>query len=234
MTLSEVITKTANYLRVDLDSEVDTADNAAMTTAVNEAAKQWTRDTLCLWSWQSTITLSAGVSEYNLTDSAICADLVFLCRGVFVAGTWLELAKPQHLMPGGVLDGYAGLANSDNPGYWTKKAPSSIRIIAPPSATAAAASNYVIGWREHPAYTYGSNSGTEMLGPSADHRFIAMKAAINLAMAYAGSDHGWKRYAELVREYEAHAQELRRLMEAEYADRVAQAGAGHRRMLFEL
>jgi hypothetical protein len=235
MTLAEVIALTTNHLRVDLDSNVDVTDTTAMTAAVNQAAKEWTRDTLCLWSWESSITLANGVAEYDTLDSTKCADLVFHVRGVHVNGKWLDELDPQDLMPGGDYDDYQAMTSSTNPGFWVKKAPSSIRLIAKPNAAAAAASdNYVIGWREHPTYTYAANSGTQMLGPSTFHPFIADKAALNLAISYISSSEGYQRYQALLSRYNVHAAELKANNVAEYAARRSERGVGRGGAFFDL
>ena len=132
MTLAQVITKTIARLTVDLESEVDTTVNEDMATAVSLAAKQWTRDTLCLWSYKSAMTPTTGNAQINLLDPTKCADLVFLCRGVHINGSWLTELDPQDLMPGGDYDNFAANANSDTPGYWVPMAPGSIWLASPP------------------------------------------------------------------------------------------------------
>lgn len=233
MTLAQVITKTINRCRVDLDSDVDTADNDAMTLAVVQAAKEWSRDTLCLWTWRSTLTLSDGDFDYDLISAA--AVPVFRCYGVHINGQWLSELLPQNTQPGGENEDYWNRASSSNPNYWFPQLPTLIRLYEPPNATAVAASdNFVIGFHEHAVYTHAANQGTEMQGPAIYHDLIADRAALNIAISYVSSEEGVTRYRMIEERYLTKCEKLYSLNESVYRKRSRRGMAGETRRVFDV
>jgi hypothetical protein len=191
MTLATAAIRFATRFAVDNDAEIDLTDNEAITTALMVAAQVVSRDTYFLFTAKADLTLVASTAEYDLLSNS-CTRRVFHVEDVNINDCWLTELNWSEFQENN--PDYYRQANTDKPWCYTQLAPGSIRIASPPSTAAAAATyKFVAGFYEHPVYTYASQSGTELLGPTAFHDLIIDRAYLDNSKSYIAGQEGYER-----------------------------------------
>lgn len=198
MTLAEAVTRLRTRFAVDMESDIDVSDSNQMTTAIMDAAKEVSRDCYHLWTASARLTLTSGVAEYDLLDSAVCALPVFHVQEVIIADAYMAEVAPMD------VKSYAPSFYKDSaatPSAYVNERDSVIRLLPAPNATIAASSySYAQGFYEHPTYSWQANKDAELYGPRVYHDLIIDKAALNNSKSYASGE-GYKRRQMLQEAY---------------------------------
>lgn len=229
MTLTEAVTLFQTRVDTDADCDFDSTDTTKCTTAIMSAAWRWARDTYSLWTWESTLTLSAADQSID-TLSSKSAQKVFHVYGVYINGEWLVEYKYRDFLTS--FPDYFSVSNSDKPSFFTLSAPSNIMLAAPVSTTAAAAANHIIGFRLHTVYTYASNPSDQLEGPSDQHELIIDRAFLDSTKSYVVGDEGLQRRALIENDYLTKTAKIKQDNLAIFKKEVRRAGAGNTRRVF--
>lgn len=239
MTLSQAITRLTTRFKIGQDAEIDTTDTAAMTTALVQAAKKFSRDSYALFEMQSAFTLTAGQEEYDLLNASVSAKPIFHVYGVHINNAWLEELSYQEFVDNN--PDYHDQDNQSNPWCYTAFQDSKIRIQSPPNATAVAATdNFIRGFYEHPTYTYGSNSATELLTPAHQHELIIDRAYLDNSTSYVNGAPGYQKWITLSTKYDnevfgtRNTAGIRKQNLARYKKERVEGGLGRTRRYFGL
>lgn len=241
MTLKQAILKVANRCRVDLISEVDTANNDLMTAELMSAAREVSRDTYFLFTDHSALTLTActdGSSAgavIDLLDTSVSEKPIFHCYGMRVNGVWLyEWEWSSFVADDRGFPNYWTDTASAHPSIYVPESPSKSRLYPPPNSTAAAASNFAIGFYLHDQYTYQANQDTELLGPKEFHDLIVNRCALNISEAYISGENASRRFALLTSHYEQKSAEYRDFNLSTYKKAVPKGAIGRTRRIVNL
>jgi len=204
MTLTEAVAKLQTRFDVYQQCEVDSTNESIVTGILNVAAKKFSRDTLSFWSSQSAFTLTADQYEYDLTDTAVCADRIFYPVGIYINGAWLQAWDSNEFFQE-FNDPNAG--SNSKPGYFTLVATNKIRIAPKPNASAVAATNYAQGWRYMATMDWNSPS-TELEGPDEWHDLIVDRAYLDNSVSYGLSQDALNMRNSIQIRYDSIAQKL--------------------------
>jgi hypothetical protein len=231
MTFNEAITLFKTRVDVDTDCDFDTSNIQSCADAIMNAAYRWSRDTYCLWTYQSSLTLAASTYEYNTTSSA-SAQRVFHIYGVHVNGNWLEELRPDAFVC--TYPNYFKNGESSNPGCYTLSAPSIVRLAYSPSINAInATDNFIKGFRTHITYTLAS-SGLELEGPEEMHDMIVDRAYLDNTKSYIAAEEAYNRRQIVQTDYDKRASNWKNFNLSQFRKEQRRAGIGQTRMIWGL
>lgn len=231
MTVREAIERVKTRTLIDLDSEVDLSDPVAAADALDDAARQFSRDTLAFYTWQASLTLTADAAEADLLDPAVCSQQVFMPHAVSVNGAWLQEFAPEEFAEN-FLD-YATASSNAHPYAYTVVAPGSIRMYQAPNATAVAATNYVRGFRLHEPISH-TNLDAELEGPKEYHEMIVNRMALDVTVSYPTSGEALARRERVEQIYNVAANQMRTTNLARFRKMVRKGGAGQTRRVYSV
>lgn len=217
MTLAQAVEKLQSRFRVYAHADFDADNPNLCSAAINLAAGEVARECLSLWTPYSALTLTAGTTMYDFTDSTVCAGRVFAPYGVYINGNWLLEMEPNDFQ-------------SAHPTIWTESQTAKpadycrhserqTEIAGPPSSTAVAATNYVMGFRYPSALDWPGSQDTELEGPQTYHDLIVDRAYLTNSLSYGISDEALQMRALIERTYE----QRRKRHSAENASRYRKA-----------
>ena len=227
MTLGDSVTLFQSRVDTDVDCDFDSTDTAKCTTAIMAAAYRVARDAYYLWTWESLLTLAAADQSID-TMSSKSAAKVFHVYGVYINGQWLQEYRYRDFLES--FPSYHTASNSDKPGAYTLTAPSNIYLDVPVSATAAAATNHITGFRTQTTLAYASAS-TELDGPSEYHELIVDRAYLDSSKSYVTGATGYERRALIEADYQEKTRRLKAFNMATFKKETRRAGIGNRRMV---
>ena len=230
MTLQEAITLFRTRVDVDQDSDFDTSDNDACTDALMRAAFRVSRDTYWLYTWRSSLTLAPSGTEYDTLNPTVSTQQVFDVYGVHINGGWgTEMRGRQFIEC--YLNYYNAASQATFP-YYTRSAPSIVKLPAPPTTVAInAIDNFIMGFRLHTNYTY-SSSGVELEGPQEMHELIVDRAYLDNTKSYIASDEAYTRRAIIEKDYNDKTKSYRIFNLANFKKEQRIAGAGTTRRIY--
>ncbi len=238
MTLKKALLKVANRCRVDLISEVDTADNELMTAELMSAAREVSRETYFLFTDHSALTLSTCVdgsstgAVLDMLSTSTSEKAIFHVYGIWINTGWLSEIEWSAFMACNPSY-YTELANT-NPASYALMAPSKARISPPPNATAVEVGGFAIGFYLHDEYDYQTHGDTELLGPSEFHDLIVNRCALNVSEAYLQGDAAFTRWSNLKKHYEDKAEEYKQFNLSVYKRQAPQGNLGTTRRISSL
>lgn len=233
MTFAEAVTLFQTRVEVDTDSDFDSTNTTSCEEAIMRAAYRWSRDTYCLYTWRSALTLSASATEYDtLGGSAITAEAVFDVYGVHINGYWSEEMRGRDFI-NCYSDYYLASGQATFPHY-TRSAPSIIKLPALPSSAAVSATdNFIMGFRLHATYAH-SQSGSQLEGPIEMHEMIVDRAYLDNTKSYISSDEAYNRRAIIENDYNTKALKYKSFNLANFKKEQRRAGAGNTRRIYGL
>lgn len=143
------------------------------------------------WVYNAQLTLALNDQEVNLYDPAKCAREVFAPTNVFIQNVKLTKAPNRDFIAR--VSQQSGLVAA-TPSYWIENGESRIRFNVPvTSAIAAALTNYVEGWAEHPTIT---GDDFEISLHESQHEACAAYCAVALSLPVAETATIAKRLAQ--------------------------------------
>jgi hypothetical protein len=232
LTLAEAITSLTTRLDLDQESEIDTTDTTKMTAAIMRAAEEFSRDSYAFWTWDSALTLTANDPDYSSLNTSHSVKRIFHVYGVFINGSWLTECNPRQFMR--LHPSYKSETSVSNPYDYVLTQPSDIRIAAPPNATAAAATNHLIGFCLHDLYTYAANSATELQGPADLHDLIVDRAFLTLSKSYMADEEGRERRRVVASEYFPRVKAHKALNMSIYKKEKVYGAMGQTRRIYDI
>jgi hypothetical protein len=246
--LSDAITQIINRCKIDLLSEVDITDNAALTSAFMRAAKEVCRDTYFLYTDYSPLTLTActtGASAgavVDLLDLTQSSKQIFHAYGININKCWLKEVSHEQLIQ--TAPNYITDAATSGPDLMVPIAPSKYRVYNAPNAAAIAGSQaYAVGFYLYPLYVYSGtvgvagcygNSSSELVGPEEYHDLIVLRTALNVGEAYLSGDNAKARFGVLAQHYKDKAADYRAFNLSLYHKAQPQGLLGNKRRISSL
>ncbi len=225
MTLAQAVTRFQTRVDTDQDCDFDSTDTTLCTTAIMRAAERVSRDTYCLWTWESTLTLAAGDQSISTLGSK-SAQKVFHVYGVHLNHGWLQEYRYRDFLESFGGD-YFSASNSETPSCYTLSAPSNVMLNVPIATAAAALTDkFVIGFRLHATYTYASNPNDELEGPADQHELIVDRAYLDETKSYIVGDEGFQRRSLIEQDYLTKAAKIKADNLAIFKKEVRRAGCG--------